>query len=146
MATDHTHDPTGPDGPRHPLSACVDALGTALKDVTGVDPLFAPVGVKRDVLVELTRLSDQVESLRMRVMTGSADVVEAEAAHSIGAWLAPKVRTETGTQTGAANLAADLQLHHHLLAEALERGAANLPQTKVINKSLTELRRLKGVT
>ncbi|KRF15548.1 hypothetical protein ASG90_12785 [Nocardioides sp. Soil797] len=136
----------GPDQPRHPLLLCVDAIETALKDVTGVDPLFAPTGVKRQALVRLTKLGGRLESLRMQVMANSGDVAEADGARNVASWLAPQVNTETATQTAAENLACDLGAHYPLLREALAAGRANLNQAGVIRRSLNELRRIEGVT
>ncbi|MDN5894317.1 MAG: HNH endonuclease [Nocardioides sp.] len=137
-------DGTGHD--RHPLQLCGDAIGAALKDVAGINPLFAPVEAKRETLLSLTRLGDQVESLRMSVMANAGDVAEAEAARSIAAWLAPKVLTQRETQSKAEKLACDLHSHYPVLREALSTAHANIHQTRVIARSLNELRRLEEVT
>lgn len=144
-------DAVEPDGPggsdlRHPLLRCADAIEAALKDVADVDPLFAPTPVKAEALLRLTELETRLESLRMRVIAHAGDVAEADAAHSVGAWLAPRVRTERGPQHAAERLATDLRVRYPLLREALGDARANLDQARVITRSLNELRRLDGVT
>lgn len=136
----------GPDEVRHPALVCADAIETALKDVEGVDPIFAPVEVKREAMLRLTRLGDQVEAFRMKVMANAHDVAEAEAARNVGAWLAPQVKSDRSPQQAAENLACDLQAHYPLLREGLTRAAANLAQVRMIVRCLNELRRLEHVT
>lgn len=136
----------GPDQVRHPLLVCADAIEAAVKEVEGVDPVFAPVEVKREALVKLTRLGDQLESLRMNVMANSRDVADAEGARNVGGWLAPQVKSDRAPQQAAEHLACDLQAHYPLLREGLARGDANTAQVRVIVRSLNELRRLEHVT
>ncbi|QIX27245.1 DUF222 domain-containing protein [Nocardioides sp. JQ2195] len=136
----------GPGPVRHPLLRCVDDIRSALKDVEGIDPLFAPVQVKREVLIELTRAIDQAEALRMSVMANSHDVAEADGARSVGSWLAPHTRNTPATEQAAEHLACDLNLHYPILADAITRGDANLAQAKLIVRCLNELRRLEDMT
>ncbi|QIX27239.1 DUF222 domain-containing protein [Nocardioides sp. JQ2195] len=136
----------GPGPVRHPLLRCVDDISSALKDVEGIDPLFAPVEVKREVLIELTRAIDQAEALRMSVMANSHDVAEADGARSVGSWLAPHTRNNPAAEQTAEHLAVDLQQHYPILSSALARGTANVAQAKVIVRCLNELRRLEHMT
>jgi hypothetical protein len=130
----------------HPLLACTETISGALKDVAELDPMFAPVAVKRDALVSLTRLIDRAEALRMSVIATSKDVAEAEAFRSVGTWIATQVCSETAPQSAAENLAHDLRGLYPHCRTALAAGRANLAQVRVITRALNELRRVDGVT
>lgn len=65
-------------GARHPLLRAGDQVEAALKDVADLDPVFLPTRDKREALLQLTRLTSQLEGLRLRVIASAADVAEAD--------------------------------------------------------------------
>jgi hypothetical protein len=77
----------------HPVLACADAIEHALKDVSGVDPVFMVTEEKAAALTRLDRLADQVTALRLRVMAGAGDVADVTADHTVATWLAAETRT-----------------------------------------------------
>ncbi|MDT0201644.1 DUF222 domain-containing protein [Nocardioides sp. AE5] len=130
----------------HRLLACVAAMRDALAEAATINPTLAPCGVKREALLGLSRLGDQVEALRMTIMATADDVRDADAARSIADWLAAHTNTDRGPQAAASNLAHDLDRLYPTTAAALSTGQANLAQVRVITRCLNELRRLEDVT
>src|SRR5688500_7873203 len=110
---------------RHPVLACADQISTALTAVTDVDPMFMTTTDKAQVLVDLTRLTNQLESLRLRVIAASADVADQDASRNVGAWLCPRTLTDTAANTAAQHLAEDLT-HWQKVAAGLTAGSVNL--------------------
>ena len=90
---------------RHPVLACADVVEDALKDVAGVEPAFMTTGHKAEALLRLTRLADQVETLRLRVMAASDDVAAGDGARNVAAWLSPRVASDHGPAAAAEHLA-----------------------------------------
>jgi copper chaperone CopZ len=78
----------------HPVLVCADAIEQALKDVSGVDPVFMVTEEKAAALTRLDRLADQVTALRLRVMAGAGDVADVTADHTVATWLAAETRTD----------------------------------------------------
>ena len=62
------------------MLACADVIEDALKDVAGVEPAFMATADKAEALVRLTRLAEQVEALRLRVLAASDDVAAEDGA------------------------------------------------------------------
>jgi len=124
---------------RHPVLACADAISDALKNVADVDPMFMTTTDKAEALVDLTRLTGRLESLRLRVIAGSGDVAEADGSRHVGTWLGPRTLTETSANTAAQLLAGDLDRHWRQVAAGLAAGSVNLAQAKVIVRALNAL-------
>jgi hypothetical protein len=123
----------------HPVLACADAIEQALKDVAGVDPDFMTVTDKATALRRLDRLAGQVSALRLRVMAGAGDVAETTADHSVATWLAAETRTDPRERAGELALARSLERRWTQLATAVTAGEVNLPQARVIARSLEDL-------
>ena len=81
----------------HPVLACVDTIGTALDEVASVEPVFMSTEEKQTALVELTKLSARVESLKLRVLAAADDIAVETGARSTAAWLADTTRDHHGT-------------------------------------------------
>ena len=68
----------------HPVLACADTIGTALKETADVQVTFMEPAEKRAALLALTRLEAQLSALKLRVMAVSDDVALAEGARDVG--------------------------------------------------------------
>ena len=124
---------------RHPVLSCADAIEDALKDVGGVEPAFMATSDKAQALVRLTRLVDQVESLRMRVMATADDVAAEDGARSVAAWLAPRVNADHGPGAAAEHLAAALDGRCARVGGALVDGRISVAAARVVVRALDEL-------
>ena len=60
---------------------------------------------KQTALVELTKLSSRVESLKLRVLAAADDIAVETGARSTAAWLADTTRDAHGAVVRAARLA-----------------------------------------
>ena len=69
----------------HPVLACAETIGTALKETADVQVTFMDPAEKRAALLELTRLEAQLSALKLRVMAVSDDVALAEGARDVAA-------------------------------------------------------------
>ena len=94
----------------HPVLACAETIGAALKDTADVPVTFMSLADKRAALVELTRLEAQLSALKLRVVAVSDDVALAEGARDVAALLTHRTRGDYGANRR------DLAL-----AEALDR-------------------------
>ena len=81
----------------HPVLACAETIGAALKETADVQVAFMDPADKRTALVELTRLEAQLSALKLRVMAVADDVALAEGARDIGALLTHETRTDFAT-------------------------------------------------
>src|SRR5687768_14289177 len=123
---------------RHPVLACADQITTALASVAQVDPIFMTTPEKAEALLDLSRLTGQLESLRLRVIAASGDVAETDASRNVGTWLGPRTLTDTSANTATHVLATDLT-HWTQVADGLTHGTVNLAQAKVITRALDAL-------
>ena len=78
----------------HPVLACADTIGTALKETADVQVTFMDPADKRAALLALTRLEAQLSALKLRVMAVSDDVALAEGARDVAALLTHHTRTD----------------------------------------------------
>ncbi|MET1060809.1 MAG: DUF222 domain-containing protein [Nocardioides sp.] len=124
---------------RHPVLACADAVEDALKDVAGVEPAFMSIGDKAEALVRLTRLADQVESLRLRVMAVSDDVAAEDGARSVAAWLSPRVTGDYGPAAASEHLATALDGRWRRVGAAVADGRVSVAAARVVVRALEEL-------
>ena len=58
----------------HPVLACAGAIGAALDDVAGVDPLYMTPAAKASAMVELSRVIGRAQGLLLRVVASADDV------------------------------------------------------------------------
>ena len=123
----------------HPVLACVNAMGVALKDTVDVPVTFMDPGDKRLALLELTRLEAQLSALKLRVMAVSDDVALAEGARDVGALLSHETRTDAATNRRDMALAEALDRRWAHVADTLAQGDLNIAQAAVITHALEEL-------
>ena len=81
----------------HPVLACAETIGTALKNTADVQVMFMGPGDKWDALLRLTRLEAQLSALKLRVMAVSDDVALAEGARDVAALVTQHSRGDYGT-------------------------------------------------
>ena len=123
----------------HPVLGCVDTIDTALDKVAAVEPVFMTTKQKQTALVELTKLSARVESLKLRVLAAADDIALETGARSTAAWLADTTRDNHGTVLRSARLAAAVDDRYRHVGAALADGRVNLAQAHVITTALDAL-------
>jgi hypothetical protein len=123
----------------HPVLACVAGIEELLKSTSGVDPVFMAAGDKREALLGLATVCAQLESLRLRVMVGCADVARDDGMPNVAAWLNPRTLDDPGRNHRSEQLAEALDRRWTTVAAALAEGALNLAQTTAIVSALDNL-------
>ena len=123
----------------HPVLACVETMGAALKETADVPVTFMEPADKRTVLLELARLEAQLMALRLRVMAVSDDVALAEGARDVATLLTHHTRSDDRTDRRDLALAQGLDRRWSQVAAALGRGDLNVAQAQVIVRALEEL-------
>ena len=123
----------------HPVLACAETIGEALKETADVQVAFMDPTDKRTALVELTRLEAQLSALKLRVLAVADDVALAEGARDIGALLTHETRTDFTTNRRDLSLAEALDRRWARVAAALAEGELNMAQAAVITRALEEL-------
>lgn len=124
----------------HPVLACVASLTAALGD--GVDDVpveLLSTSEKAAVLLELSRIGDQVAALALRVLAASDDLALDDGARDAGAWLAQRTRTDAGPRHRDLRLAVGLAERWSGVADALVDGRVNRAQAEVIVAALDAL-------
>ena len=123
----------------HPVLACAEALGAALDEIAGVDPVFMPAAAKAAALVELTRVAARVEGLLGRVLANADDVAAEHGSRSVAAWAAHQTRAGHGTVAATAGLGEALDRRWRKVQTAMLAGDVNAAQARVIAHALDEL-------
>ena len=80
----------------HPVLACAETIGTALKETADVQVTFMEPAEKRAAMLALTRLEAQLSALKLRVMAVSDDVALAEGARDVAALITQHTRGDFG--------------------------------------------------
>jgi hypothetical protein len=123
----------------HPVLACADSIEQSLKDTATVPVDLMPTREKAAALVRLTRLSDQLEALRLRILAAADDVALDDGAHDAAVWLAHETLTERSQQRRDLALGESLDRRWTRLGGALVDGRVNVAQTQVIAQALDAL-------
>lgn len=123
----------------HPVLACVEAIARSLAEVRGVDPLFLEVRTKREALVSLSRLEDQLHALWLRVIAASDDVADLEGHRDVASWLTHRTHHDRATDRRAQRLATSLSRRWTGTLEALGEGRVSTDQAEVIAAALDDL-------
>lgn len=124
---------------RHPVLACADVIEGALKEARDVSPAFMRTDEKREALLKLTKLQEQMSGLTMAIIAEAGDVAEGDGSRSVASWLANQTNADTGTWIAAQRLAEELSGHYELAADALRDGRLSVRQAEVIVRSLNSL-------
>ena len=105
----------------HPVLACAETIGTALKETVAVQVTSwtRRTSGRRG---ELTRLEAQLSALKLRVMAVADDVALAEGARDVGALLTHETHTDFGANRRDLALAQALDRRWAHVADALARG------------------------
>jgi hypothetical protein len=123
----------------HPVLACVDAMGSALKSTADVQVLFMAPADKKRALLELTRVEAQLSALKLRLMAASDDVALEEGARDVASLLTHHTRTDGTANRRDLALAEALDKRWTQVASALGEGEVNLAQALVIAHALDQL-------
>ena len=121
-----------------PLLAAVESMDMELKQVRDYDPTYLPLPDKRDLLLGLESLRDQIDGLLLDTLAASSDVAEAEGFKSAGAWLAAHAHVERAV-TGNLQRLADATGRFPLLRDGLREGRVSVRQADSITRSLDAL-------
>ena len=125
--------------PLHPVLRAAAVIGSALKDVADVDPVFMSTAEKAHALELFTSEIDQLEGLRLRLMANSQDVADRDASRTVAGWLEVRTRTDHAPNLRRLRLAEALDRRWHQTAEGLAHGRVNLAQAEVIVRALDDL-------
>src|SRR5687768_6006169 len=123
----------------HPVSRFVQTVSVALDALGESQPIYMATDAKADALVQLMRLSSQLEGLRLQVIAASDDVADLDGCPSVASWLGPRTRTDYGPNGASERLSGDLENRWHRVGAGLRGGQVNLAQTKVIVRALNNL-------
>ena len=124
----------------HPVLACAETIGTALKDIVDVPGrVHGTRATSGAALVELTRLEAQLSALKLRVMAVADDVALAEGARDVAALMTHHTRGDFGANRRDLALAEALDRRWHGVAAGLGAGDLNVAQAQVITHALDEL-------
>lgn len=126
-------------GTRHPLLRAGDRIEAALKDVADLDPVFLPTSDKREALEQLTRVTAQLEALRLRVIASADDVADADSCRSVAGWLESQTRADHGPSHRSMKLAQALEHRWTAVRDGLADGRVHLAQAEVIVRCLEDL-------
>jgi hypothetical protein len=128
-----------PGAQEHPVLVCADAIEQALKDAAGVPVEFMQTREKAAALVRLSRLSDRLAALRLRVLAAADDVALDDGARDAAAWVAHQTLDEPGACRRDLALGEALDRRWTRLGSALGDGRVNVAQTQVIAHALDAL-------
>lgn len=129
---------TTPVAPPHPVLACAEALGAALREVAHVEPVFMTTADKQDALVRLAQVESMVHELRLRVLAGADEVGDESGARDSAAWLSCAAQIDTKTARADRHLAKALDQHPHLAA-GMRDGTVSATQAHIILNGLDDL-------
>lgn len=121
-----------------PLLALTRSVEEQLKQARGNTPAFLPLPEKREFLLALVDLRNQLDGLLVEALSVSADVADAEGFKSAGAWLATHTHQERSV-TGRLQRLSDDATRHPLVMEGLREGRVSARQAESITHALDAL-------
>ena len=113
-------------------------MHAAVDEASAADPVLMTTAQKAEALLELSRATDRLHGLVLRVLAAADDVALDDGARSTATWLAHHTRTSHGTAVGAGRVAGALERWHRVRAGLLT-GTVNLEQARVIARALDAL-------
>ncbi|WP_181309620.1 HNH endonuclease signature motif containing protein [Nocardioides campestrisoli] len=129
-------------GEAHPISRAIGMIEQALDLTRDVDPAYLSERAHRDALLDLSRLADRAEALRMRLLRaadGPGGLAQSDGARSPATWLAARTRCGFGAARAAERLGEALDERWQRVGTALADGCVSLSQARVIVKALDAL-------
>ena len=117
------------------LATVSDALGQTASVSVG----FMSTAQRRESLLQLSAVSAQLESLRLRLIAVSGDVAADDGCRDVATWLSHHTRTDRPTNTRTERLAQSLDRGWPLVVDGLAAGTVNLAQAEVIVRGLEKL-------
>jgi len=100
---------------------------------------FMTTADQREALLEVSALTAQLESLRLRLIASADGVAAEEGMRDIAAWLTHHTRGDRSSDARALRLADALAGSWPGVAQALAEGAINLDQARVLVRALDDL-------
>jgi hypothetical protein len=122
-----------------PLLALTRAVDEQLKQARGMTPAFVPLPEKRELLITLVDLRNQVDGLLVDTLSVAADVADDEGFRSAGAWLATHTHEERGAMARLQQLGDNAGAHYPLVLEGLRNGQVSVRQAESITHALDAL-------
>jgi len=121
-----------------PFLALTRSVEEQLKQVRGITPAFLPLPEKREFLIKLVDLRNQLEGLLVEALSVSADIADAEGFKSAGSWLATRTHEERSA-TGRLQRLSDDVARCPLVLEGLRDGRVSVRQAESITHALDAL-------
>jgi hypothetical protein len=122
-----------------PLLALTRSMDDQLKQAQGITPAFLPLPEKRELLVTLVGLRNQIDGLLVDALAVSGDVADAEGFKSAGSWLATHTHEERTVTGRLQRLGDDVSARYPLLLEGLRDGRVSVRQGEAITHALGAL-------
>ena len=123
----------------HPVLSVYAAIDAAFDEITGVDPLYMTVEQRQAALAHSAKVRARAEAWDLRLLAASDDIAETTGARSTATWVAVETRDAHGAVRRRASLASALHERWGQVDSALEAGALNLAQARVIADALDAL-------
>jgi hypothetical protein len=122
-----------------PLVAMTRSMDEQLKQARGTTPAFLTLPEKRELLVNLNDLRNQIDGLLVDTLAVSGDVAEAEGFKTAGTWLATHTHSERSQLSALQRLADDVTARYPLVLEGMRNGDVSVRQAEAITRSLDAL-------
>jgi hypothetical protein len=120
------------------FTACATDITAAIKEVSGLEPVFLTIAEKEAALVALTEARSRLDALAARLLAASDDVGAAYGLRDAAAWLA--VETRTTRRGAAAQLALGREMEQHPdVADGLDAGVLRAEQAHAICRAVDAL-------
>ena len=123
----------------HPVLSVYAAIDAAFDELIGVDPLYMTVEQRQAALAHSAKVRARAEAWDLRLLAASDDIAETTGARSTATWVAVETRDAHGAVRRRASLASALHERWGQVDSALEAGALNLAQARVIADALDAL-------
>jgi hypothetical protein len=122
-----------------PLVAMTRSMDEQLKQARGTTSAFLPLPEKRELLVNLVDLRNQIDGLLVEALAVSGDVADAEGFKSAGIWLATQTHDERSALGRLQRLADDVTARYPLVLEGMRNGEVSVRQAEAITHALDAL-------
>ncbi|MBA3781299.1 MAG: DUF222 domain-containing protein [Nocardioides sp.] len=122
-----------------PVLGRLATLEADVADIAAAPVHLLSVAERREALLRLTRLCDQIAAARLRVMAAGDDVAAVDGHHGIASWLAARTRADRARLARETRLAQTLDRRWPLVGAGFADGAVNLDQAHVLVAALDAL-------
>nr|WP_228387805.1 MULTISPECIES: hypothetical protein [unclassified Nocardioides] len=122
-----------------PYLADLERLHTDLDRIAERDPVFLPVGTKRQALLLMASASSRAQAVLARLVACADDVADAEGHRDVASWLTHRTHDSLTTSRRAQRLGVACEQRWHRVGLALLGGRVTPDQGQVIAAALDEL-------